>query len=81
MAALQGEVWYCDQPLDQLAVLARSTEQGCQLRALADAIVVSLDRRRLAFADHHLYLLARAKAAEMVPRRQVDEVTRANGER
>ena len=71
VAALQGEVWYRDQPLDQLPVLARPTQDDCEFRAVADGLLVSLDEFRLAFSDRRLYRLAKARAAQMVPSEQL----------
>ena len=71
MAALQGEVWYADQPLDNLAVLPRSTQEACQFRALADGLLVAIDRWRLAFSERELYFLARARAPDLIPSDQL----------
>lgn len=76
MAALQGEVWYADQPLDRLDVLPRQVQEDCYRRALAEGLLLGVDQWRLAFTDPAWYRLARSTVSGVIPDDQLASARR-----
>lgn len=75
-AALQGPMWYADQPLDQLSDLSRNAQERAAKLARAEGIVVPVDRWRHGFVDDEWHGFARDRVARVLPLAQLDACRR-----
>ena len=75
-AALQGAVWYADQPFDRLADLPRGKQGQAEKLALDGGILVVVDPWRLGFAEDDWHRFARDRVEELLPPAQLDACRR-----